>query len=205
MRLLRSLADFICSKIQGSRNDEDVLENLIEEEPIKETVEKGEPCSWVVRSITHLEKEWREASGEANKLTEDRFSKDPAQAVSTFIANDTVQEFENISALETKRPGQSFGLAVRIKREEIEEMGIRMDSTNTGTTGVPTVDARHIDLFGEPASFLKLTQHLLDRIKRGEDRLRLVHKTLLKSQWNNFLRDPEITDEELKATLRKKV
>ena len=56
-----------------------------------------------------------------------------------------------------------------------------------GSTGVSDIDAQHRDLIGDQGKFELLTGHLYDRIRHGEDRLRVVGPLQLKHQIQDFL------------------
>ena len=89
--------------------------------------------------------------------------------------------------------------ALRIERQDLAHIGIRIQET-PGNTGVADIDAQHRDLIGDQEMFELLTGHLYDRIRHGEDRLRVVGHIQLKHQIQDFLNaDSGILHEEART------
>ena len=76
--------------------------------------------------------------------------------------------------------------ALRIELQDLDHIGMSIQET-PGNTGVSDIDATHRDLLGEPRKFEHLTEHLYNRIRYGEDRLRVVGHIQLKHQIQDFL------------------
>ncbi len=76
--------------------------------------------------------------------------------------------------------------ALRIELQDLDHIGMSIQET-PGNTGVSDIDAQHRDLIGGQGKFELLTEHLYDRIRHGEDRLRVVGHIQLKHQIQDFL------------------
>lgn len=76
--------------------------------------------------------------------------------------------------------------ALRIELQDLNTIGISIRET-PGDTGVADIDTKHCDLIGDQGMFELLTRHLYDRIRHGEDRLRVVGAIQLKHQIQDFL------------------
>ena len=76
--------------------------------------------------------------------------------------------------------------ALRIEQPDLDNIGMTIRET-PGDTGVLDVDTKHRDIIGDRETFELLTAHLYDRIRHGEDRLRVVGHSQLKHQIQDFL------------------
>ena len=76
--------------------------------------------------------------------------------------------------------------ALRIEPQDLDHIGMSIRET-PGNTGVSDIDANHRDIIGDHGAFELLTAHLYDRIRHGEDRLRVVGHSQLKHQIQDFL------------------
>lgn len=88
--------------------------------------------------------------------------------------------------LTLNRPSYDTIWALRIELQDLEHIGMSIQAT-PGNTGVSDIDTRHRDLLGEQGKFALLTEHLYNRIRHGEDRLRVVGHVQLKHQIQDFL------------------
>jgi hypothetical protein len=77
--------------------------------------------------------------------------------------------------------------ALRIEPEDFDGLEMVIEGT-PGDTGIGGVDVIHRDLIGDRVKFETMTQRLLDAIRRGEDRVRIVGELQLKHQLQEFLR-----------------
>jgi hypothetical protein len=76
--------------------------------------------------------------------------------------------------------------ALRIELQDLSHIGMSIQET-PGSTGISDIDAQHRDLIGDQEKFELLTGYLYDRIRHGEDRLRVVGHIQLKHQIQDFL------------------
>src|SRR2546428_8590694 len=76
--------------------------------------------------------------------------------------------------------------ALRIELQDLDHIDMRVQAT-PGSTGVADIDAQHRDIIGDQRQFELLTEYLYDRIRHGEDRLRVVGHIQLKHQIQDFL------------------
>ena len=92
--------------------------------------------------------------------------------------------------------------ALRIEQSDLDNIGMRIRET-PGDTGVFDIDTKHRDIIGDRETFELLTAHLYDRIRHGEDRLRVVGPIQLKHQIQDFLNaDSGIVSEGASARCR---
>ena len=76
--------------------------------------------------------------------------------------------------------------ALRIESQDLDHIGMSIRES-PGNTGISDIDAKHCDIIGVQREFELLTQHIYDRIRHGEDRLRVVGHIQLKHQIQDFL------------------
>jgi hypothetical protein len=89
--------------------------------------------------------------------------------------------------------------ALRIELQDLNTIGMSIRET-PGDTGVADIDTQHHDLVGDQGMFELLTRHLYDRIRHGEDRLRVVGTIQLVHQIQGFLNAAsDIVSEEARA------
>jgi hypothetical protein len=86
------------------------------------------------------------------------------------------QSFKTVSALRIE-PQDLDGLAIIIQGPQ----------ETAGDTGIVEVDAAHRELIGGNEEVVDLTQRLLNAIRCGEDRVRIVGELQLKHQVQEFL------------------
>jgi hypothetical protein len=97
-----------------------------------------------------------------------------AKAIAAHYLTLARQSFKNVSAL-------------RIELQDLVSLEIAVRET-PGDTGIAEIDAKHREVIGGQEGFASLTQRLLDAIRRGEDRVRIVGEIQLKHQVQEFLR-----------------
>jgi hypothetical protein len=93
---------------------------------------------------------------------------------SAFWASCSSEELENVAAFfqtSPSSPDKCFG--IRFTAEDCAHAGVELDPGNRGTTGVPFVDGRHVDLRGTPDQFMTLVTRIVSKIWEGQDRVRV--------------------------------
>jgi len=105
--------------------------------------------------------------------------------------------------LTLNRPSYQTVWALRIELQDLNNIGMSIRETR-GDTGVADIDTRHHDIIGDQGTFELLTTHLYDRIRHGEDRLRVVGHIQLKHQIQDFLNaESGIVSEDARARCRR--
>jgi len=113
------------------------------------------------------------------------YAGEPISVYSVVVGS---QETRAIAAhyLTLNRSSYDTVWALRIELQDLEHIGMSIQET-PGSTGVSDIDSKHRDLIGNQRMFELLTEHLYDRIRHGEDRLRVVGHTQLQHQIQDFL------------------
>lgn len=94
--------------------------------------------------------------------------------ISVYIAANPLEELEVAAALlqmDEAAPEKKF--ALKISPADCDLTGVRMEYNEIGTTGVPLVDKRHVNLKGSQEQFEKLMVQIIAKYWEGEDRLRI--------------------------------
>src|SRR6266542_1635088 len=105
------------------------------------------------------------------------------QTASVFRTNSALEELEVASALTQKdqsTPAKQFG--IRINPADCRAAGIEIDATIRGTTGVESVDMRHVDLKGNRDQFRNLITSVLARLWEGHDCIRTFPEHMIAGQ-----------------------
>jgi hypothetical protein len=87
----------------------------------------------------------------------------------------------------TARPALTTISALRIKHHEITDLQIEIERQE-GTTHIRDIDAKHYNLHGTRAKFEALFRTLYEAVRRGEDRVRVLGKSQLTYQLQEFLK-----------------
>lgn len=94
--------------------------------------------------------------------------------ISVYMAANPLEELEVAAALvqmDEAAPEKKF--ALKISPGDCNLTGVQMDYDQTGTTGVPLVDKRHVNLRGGQEQFAKLMVQIVAKYWEGEERLRI--------------------------------
>jgi hypothetical protein len=133
-------------------------------------------------------RKWLRENANAAELMKHFLGSD-GSPISVYRVGVDIEETKAVAAhYLTFRDRQSIKMvsALRIEPRDYEDMGIPVQGT-PGNTGVAAIDAAHRDLIGDQGKFETMTQHLLNVIRRGEDRIRMVWELQLKYQVQEFL------------------
>jgi hypothetical protein len=108
--------------------------------------------------------------------------------ISVYSVTAGIEEARAITAHYLTLARQSFKTvsALRIEPQDLDGLAIITQET-AGDTGIADVDAAHRELIGGNEEVVDLTQRLLNAIRRGEDRVRIVGELQLKHQVQEFL------------------
>ena len=108
--------------------------------------------------------------------------------ISVYNVTPGIEEARAIAAHYLTLARQSFKSvsALRIEPQDLDGLAIIVQET-VGDTGIAEVDAKHRELIGGNEGFADLTQRLLNAIRRGEDRVRILGELQLKHQVQEFL------------------
>lgn len=90
------------------------------------------------------------------------------------MAVNPLEELEIAAALvqmDEAAPEKRF--ALKVTAADCNLTGVQMDHDETGTTGVPLVDKRHVNLRGSQEQFAKLMVQIVAKYWEGEERLRI--------------------------------
>jgi hypothetical protein len=134
-------------------------------------------------------RKWLRENSNAAELMKHFFGAD-GLPISVYRVTIGIEETRAVAAhyltLAATRQSIKMVSALRIETKDYEDMGITIQET-LGATEVAAIDAVHCDLVGDQNAFEAMTQRLLDAIRRGEDRVRLVWEVQLKHQVQEFL------------------
>jgi hypothetical protein len=134
-------------------------------------------------------RKWLRENSSAAELMKHFFGLDGAP-ISVYRVTIDIEETKAVAAhyltLAATRQSIKMVSVLRIETRDYEDMGITVQET-PGATEVAVIDAVHRDLVGDQVTFEAMTQRLLDAIRRGEDRVRLVWEVQLKHQGQEFL------------------
>jgi hypothetical protein len=134
-------------------------------------------------------RKWLRENSNAAELMKHFFGSD-GSPISVYRVTIGIEETKAVAAhyltLAATRQSVKMVSALRIETKDYEDMGITVQET-PGATEVAAIDAVHYDLVGNQITFEAMTQRLLEAIRRGEDRARLVWEVQLKHQLQEFL------------------
>ena len=96
---------------------------------------------------------------------------------SVFEVADGVEESLAVAAHALTKPKQrpDAKSIVRIEIADLQHLGIQVDHADLGDTGIPKWDVRHRNLLAGRNEILRLVEFLVDRCRRGFDRLRRIY------------------------------
>lgn len=111
---------------------------------------------------------------------------------STYLVDGAIEESRVAAAhlLAGNNPTMETRHLLRILLSDAEAVGLRVDDSSIGKTGVPWVDFRHRDLVGTKDQFRQLVEFILDRLREGHDRVRRVGSVQDVCSFNEFLARP---------------
>jgi hypothetical protein len=132
-------------------------------------------------------RKWTRENSTAPELMRHIFGTD-ALPISVYRVNTGIEEAKAVAAHYLTLARQSFKSvsALRIELQDLMDLEIAVRET-PGDTGIAEIDAKHCELTGGQAGFAALTQRLLDAIRRGEGRVRIIGEIQLKHQVQEFL------------------
>ena len=125
-------------------------------------------------------RKWMRPNSTALELMRHIFGTDGLR-ISVYSVTPGIEEARAIAAHYLTLARQSFKTvsALRIEPHDLGGLAI-MTRETVGDTGISDVDTAHRELVGSNEEVLNLTQRLLDAIRRGEDRVRIVGELQLK-------------------------
>jgi hypothetical protein len=132
-------------------------------------------------------RKWTRENSAAPELMRHIFGTD-GLPISVYSVTAGIEETKAIAAHYLTLARQSFKSvsALRIEPQDLTGLEIAVRET-PGDTGIAEIDAKHRELVGGQGEFASLTQHLLDAIRCGEDRVRIIGELPLKYQVQEFL------------------
>jgi hypothetical protein len=132
-------------------------------------------------------RKWFREDSTAGQLMKHFFGAD-SSPISVYSVTPGIEETKAVTAHYLTLARQYLGIvsALRIEPEDLSGLEIVIEAT-PGDTGIADVDVKHRDLIGDKVKFEAMTQRLLDVIRRGEDRVRIVGELQLKHQVQEFL------------------
>jgi hypothetical protein len=132
-------------------------------------------------------RKWMRDNASAPELMRHIFGTD-GLPISVYSVTAGIEEARAITAHYLTLARQSFKTvsALRIEPQDLDGLAIIIQET-AGDTGIVEVDAAHRELIGGNEEVVDLTQRLLNAIRCGEDRVRIVGELQLKHQVQEFL------------------
>jgi hypothetical protein len=143
--------------------------------------------------------EWPNVKPKLSKLLnclEIREDTDIIQTVSVFSVTDALEELAVASALiqcDQSKPEKRHG--IRIHPRDCSALGIDVDPSEKGETGVATVDGRHVNLRGTSKQFIDLITLTMVRVWKGEDCMRTFPGHAIAGQLAVFQGCSKLVDE----------
>jgi hypothetical protein len=132
-------------------------------------------------------RKWTRENSTASELMRHIFGTD-ALPISVYRVNAGIEEARAVAAHYLTLARQSFKSVSALRIELQDHTGLEIAIRETpGDTGIAEIDAKHCELTGGQEGFAGLTQRLLDAIRRGEDRVRIIGEIQLKHQVQEFL------------------
>jgi hypothetical protein len=130
---------------------------------------------------------WMRENSTATELMRHIFGTD-SLPISVYNITPGIEEARAIAAHYLTLARQSFKSvsALRIEPRDLDGLAIIIQET-VGDTGIAEIDAAHCELIGTIEGFADLTQRLLNAIRSGEDRVRILGELQLKHQVQEFL------------------
>lgn len=90
---------------------------------------------------------------------------------SVFRCEGQSSELETVAALCQRSRTSERTHLIRVALDDINSVGIRVDTSESGRTGIRTVDVRHANLHGSREQFQALVERVLTKIWEGDNRL----------------------------------
>ena len=135
-------------------------------------------------------RKWLRLNTNASDLMKDPFGYD-GQPISVYSVASEIDEAKATAAhyLTMVPPRLSLEIlsVLRIEPRDLEGLEMVVSETE-GATGIVHVDNMHRDLIGNGDAFRNLTERLMDAVRHGEDRLRVVGPIQIKHQIEEFIR-----------------
>jgi hypothetical protein len=132
-------------------------------------------------------RKWMRENSTAPELMRHIFGTD-GLPISVYSVTPGIEEARAIAAHYLTLARQSFKnvSALRIEPQDLDGLAIIVQET-AGDTGIAEVDAAHRELISGNEEVIDLTHRLLNAIRRGEDRVRMVGELQLRHHVQEFL------------------
>lgn len=157
---------------------------------------------YLIRLAKSRVDEWVNGQGLDNpqRLTDCVFRPTPAHRKefiglfedSTYLVDGVIEEARVATAhlLAGNNPVMETRYVLRILASDAAAVGLRVDDSSIGRTGIPWIDFRHRDLVGTRDQFQLLVRHILERLREGHDRIRRVGSVQDAWSFHEFLTCP---------------
>jgi hypothetical protein len=138
---------------------------------------------YLVRIASGNIENWYKPKPDINLLIKNAFERVSESAHSVYEVSNAAEECLAVAATALTNPKISLDAktVLRIEVNELEELGITVDSSELGETGVPGWDFRHRNLVADRDGIVRLVELLIVRCHQGFDRARRVYLSPIKA------------------------